>query len=87
MSQVSELIEAQERLYSLRDKIAARPVAERIAAKSKLAAANDRLNQIEAGLYPTCEVCKERIEMQRLLADPMTATCQVWAAHAARTLP
>lgn len=34
-----------------------------------------RLVQVESGLYPTCEQCGERIEMERLQRNAMEARC------------
>ncbi|HZP13978.1 MAG TPA: TraR/DksA family transcriptional regulator [Nevskiaceae bacterium] len=33
------------------------------------------LSRVEAGLYPLCERCGERIEMQRLQAMPFATVC------------
>jgi RNA polymerase-binding transcription factor DksA len=45
-------------------------------------AAERRLAQIESGLYPVCEDCGERIEVERLRQDALTARCARCAAHA-----
>lgn len=82
MSQVSEMVEVQERLYTLRDEMARRPAAGKKktqAAQPQGKLADRRLQQIEAGLYPTCEVCGERIEMDRLREDPIVPTCYACA--------
>lgn len=33
------------------------------------------LSRVQAGLYPLCEVCGNRIEMERLRAMPFATTC------------
>jgi DnaK suppressor protein len=33
------------------------------------------LSRVEAGLYPICEVCGARVEMDRLRAMPFATTC------------
>ena len=86
MNPVQELIEVQERLYVRRDELARAPAP---AAKKQrpdpreLAHVERALGQIEAGLYPACEVCGERIEIDRLRAEPFTLLCQS-CARAAR---
>lgn len=82
MGQVSEMIEVQERLYTLRDELARRPArrpAGKKTAKAQPTLADRRLQQIESGLHPSCEVCGARIEIHRLLADALTPTCQACA--------
>jgi len=82
MGQVSEMVEVQERLYFLRDELARRPAPQRAGKKAvapQITLAERRLQQLEAGLYPTCEVCGERIEIYRLHEDALTPTCQTCA--------
>lgn len=47
-----------------------------------------RLEQVllgmEEGLYPVCDACGARIEMDRLLKDPAEKQCWACAANAAR---
>ena len=47
-----------------------------------------RLEQVllgmEEGLYPVCDACGARIEMDRLLKDPAEKQCWSCAANAAR---
>lgn len=81
MGQVSEMVEMQERFYILKDEQARR---QKLQGKGKKSAARRsteerRLQQIEAGLYPTCESCGKRIEMERLRADAFVATCEACA--------
>jgi DnaK suppressor protein len=39
------------------------------------------LSRVDAGLYPLCETCGDRIEMDRLRALPFATTCRVCVAR------
>lgn len=39
------------------------------------------LRRVETGLYPLCEVCGDRIEMERLQIMPFATTCRLCAAR------
>lgn len=93
MNEVQQMVEMQERLYTLRDELArvkpvakpgVKPDAARREQEQRQTLADRRLRQIESGLYPTCEDCGLRIEIDRLREDAMATQCAHCAAHAQR---
>lgn len=91
MNPVQQLVDIQERLYTMRDEIMraqrttatdSKPDAAKREQQTRQQAAEHRLAQIEAGLYPVCEDCGERIEVERLQQDALAARCARCAAHA-----
>lgn len=51
------------------------------ATEADLRQMNHALERIQAGLYPQCEICGERVEMERLHALPFATTCAVCATR------
>jgi RNA polymerase-binding transcription factor DksA len=64
-----------------------RPARSRRAARSvaQLARLDEGLKQLESGLHPVCAACGERIEMDRLRADPSALLCWSCLRRARRT--
>jgi len=48
--------------------------------QARLDQADKVLRQLEQGLHPVCEVCGERVEVDRLRANPLEGTC--WSCGA-----
>ncbi len=46
-----------------------------VATQADLKQMDHALSRVDAGLYPLCERCGERIEMQRLQAMPFATVC------------
>lgn len=77
MNPVQEMIEIQERLYTLRDELARAATRPQAGDEQhqRHAAAADRLASIESGLYPVCVSCGQRIEIEVLQNDAMADHC------------
>ena len=43
--------------------------------ETRLGEVNEALKRIEAGHFGLCEVCKNEIEVERLIANPAATTC------------
>ena len=86
MTAMPEYVHLQQRLHEMRDQVVQKIARQRASgAKPKRAGAarlqpqlarlEAALSRIEAGLHPVCVGCGERIEMDRLQADPAEALC------------
>lgn len=80
MNPVQELIENQERSYVRSDELAGKMPTPPVRPPST-AAADDPLHSIEAGLYPVCQRCGERIEIDRLQENAQATDCGRCAAR------
>jgi RNA polymerase-binding transcription factor DksA len=58
---------------------------QRITGDMRVVQMDDALGRISLGLYPVCESCGERIEADRLRADPAEKLCWSCAARKSRS--
>lgn len=79
----NEWIEVQERLHGMRNEVAGRAAAQNAGkavssqtdAGARLVQLDHAISRIELGLYPLCEHCGARIEMERLRETPELTFC------------
>lgn len=74
MEAVSENVLHQQ-LLDRRDRLAEAVVAGGAYLEGLLQEVDSALGRIDAGTYGRCEVCRDPIEGERLLADPLVCTC------------
>jgi RNA polymerase-binding transcription factor DksA len=88
MDSVQSLLEVQERLYTLRDEMAQRRQhmslhgSDSAILDRHMLNADQQLARIEAGLYPVCTACGERVEIARLQQDALAQLCAACAQRA-----
>lgn len=88
MDSVQNLLEVQERLYTMRDEMSRRRQRlglhgeESAVLDRQMLSADQQLARIEAGLYPVCSACGERIEITRLQQDALAQLCETCARRA-----
>jgi RNA polymerase-binding transcription factor DksA len=83
-----ELTAVKDRLHVLRDEMSRTrqqlglysPAATEL--DTRMEDADRSIARIEAGLYPSCRSCGERIEIEILQHDPLAAHCATCARHA-----
>jgi RNA polymerase-binding transcription factor DksA len=79
MSQMQELVELKALVHALRQSAAEGRSAH------DLAQLDHALARIDAGLYPLCETCGARIEMDRLRVTPQATQCRICAPDPAQS--
>jgi RNA polymerase-binding transcription factor DksA len=82
MSKVSEMVNAEEHRYVLRDEAARAPVASTKQRVRRQPRKDMQMHSLESDIHPHCECCGERIEAGRSTGDACARRCNRCAAAA-----